>query len=203
MRGLQPRSPSQIARQNRVNVPGLVGAIWQPLYDFQTYANGGVASQRFFSVPRGQGGKTEQDTNMELSGQIPKGQKFDITGIEVAFYPGGTILSAAANEYADDIREVYQNGALDLVIGSRSFCLQAPLGKFPPTAHMEVDAASTAAGESISFAYPIGREYATVNMELVSNQNFSVLLTGLPALPSGVDGRIGVTLNGFLYRNAQ
>lgn len=203
-RGLNvPTSPNQIARQNRVNVRGLSGAIWNPLYDFQTYDAAGVASQRFFSVPAGQGGKTEVDTNMELSGQIPKGQRFLITGIEVAFYPGVSINAAAASDYADDVKTVYETGALTLNIGSKEFAFQGPLIKFPPSSRLEVDSSTTVATDAYVFAAPVGREFATVNMELVSNQNFSVILTGLPALPSTTDGRVGVSLNGYLYRNAQ
>lgn len=206
-RGINVKSPRRAFNQNRVNVPGMSEAIWQPLYDYQTLAAAGANTQRFFIDPVGTGGKTLADTNMELAGQIPKGQAFLITGIQVELYPGVNIGSAAASSFADDIYQVYQDGLLVLQIGSKDFVTQGNLMKFAPVNRLAMNSAvtETAAATTRSYLYATaaGREFAIKDLLLESNQNFSIELRELAALPSGADARIGVTLNGFLYRNAQ
>lgn len=205
-RGLNVKSPQRAFSQNRVNIPGMSEAIWQPLYDYQTLAAAGAATQRFFIDPVGTTGKTLADTNMELAGQIPKGQAFLITGIQVELYPGVNINTQAATAtFADDIYQVYQDGLLVLQIGSKDFVTQGNLMKFAPVNRLAVGAATdgNAAANNVLYASAVGREFAIKDLVLESNQNFSVELRELAALPSGADARIGVTLNGFLYRNAQ
>lgn len=200
-RGLKVKSPNAAFRQNRVNLPNEREAIWQPLYDYQTLAAAGATSQRFFIDPIGSGGKTEADTNMELSGQIPKGQAFLVTGIQVELYPG-VVIASAANDFADDIYDFYKGGYLTFKIGSKEFASQGNLMKFPPVNRLGVSAA-TGNAESYLYSVATGREFEVKDLLLESNQNFNVELNELAAMPSGNDARIGVTLNGFLYRNAQ
>lgn len=208
-RGIRSVSPEGMLKRGRVNIPGMQETIWQPLYDYQTKVAAAVNSQRFFVDPIGTGGKTIADTNMELSGQIPKGQVFMITGIQVELYPGVSINTAAASSYADDIRAFYQAGALKLKIGSKDFVVQGNLMKFPPVNRLATESSvisdSAAAPLIISYQYAVaaGREFAVAGLTLESNQNFSVELLELAALPSGQPARIGVTLNGYLGRNAQ
>lgn len=204
-RGVQAPNPSNAMNKYRVNVPDMIGAIWQPLYDYQTLAAAGAQSQRFFLDPLGgAAGKTQADTNMELSGQIPKGQRFLITGIQCEIYPAGTIADAGAvSDFADDVNAFYAGGFLRLRIGDKSFATQAPLMKFPPVNRLNVHSSIAVQDATIVYAAATGREFATIPLILESNQNFSVELGELAALPSGVDARIGVTLNGYLWRNAQ
>lgn len=206
-RGLTVKSPQSAFAQNRVNLAGYKEAIWQPIYDYQDLAAAGANSQRFFIDPVGTGGKTIADTNMELSGQIPKGQAFLITGIQVELYPGEVIQQDSVSQFADDIYDFYKGGALKLKIGSKDFITQGNLMKFPPVNRMGVDSSvsDTTADTVHSYLYATatGREYAIKDLLLESNQNFSVELLELAAMPSGNDARVGVTLNGFLYRNAQ
>lgn len=209
-RGLpSPGSPQSQFNANRVNLPGYSEVIWNPLYDYQTKSSSATAQQRFFLEPQGgASNKTLVDTNMTLAGQIPKGQAFLITGIEVDFFPGEDPLQEAVdNDFINDVYAFYKTGALILTIGSKDYVQQAPLMKFPPSHRLAVDAAAatTATTTTIEFAYATacGREFAIRDLLLESNQNFNVTLINMPALPSAVDGRVGVTLNGFLYRNAQ
>ena len=61
-------------------------------------------------------------------------------------------------------------------------------------------------GQQIDYAVFAGAIYNIVPLRLISQQNFRVDLVwsnGAVPLPSGVDGRIGVQLNGFRYRLAQ
>lgn len=205
-RGLARPSIRQAFTADRVNIPGKVEALWQPLYDYQTLAATAVATQSFFQVPIGQSSKTIVDTNMDLAGQLPKGQAFQITGIQVEVLPGVTIASTTAdNAFADDVYTVLRTGALELIIGSKSYTTQGNLLKFAPVNRLGgfAAAATTADESSYLYAQSTGREYSVADLLLESSQNFKVNLIGLPALPSTAAGRVGVTLNGFLHRNAQ
>lgn len=211
MRGLKAPNIRNITRRAAVNVPGLAGAVWWPLYDYQTYANAGVSSQQFFAVPKGQAGKTETDTNMELAGNIPAGQRFIVTGVGIDFYPGvepdQVNVGASVNDFANDVYAVMQTGRLKLTIGSKDYINHGSLMKFPPVNRLGHSGAvaTTAAATGLVSAYAsvTGQEFATVDATIMANQNFSVTLYDLAALPSATDARIGVNLYGWLYRNAQ
>lgn len=202
-RGLMAPNVQKAIQEASVNIPGKVETIYQPLYDYQTLAATAVAQQTFFQTPVGQGGKTLADTNMELAGQLPKGQNFLITGIQVEVLPGLDVSQATLNEFANDVYEVTKGGVLVLRIGSKEYVRQGNLMKFPPVNRLGVDAATGLTAESTTYAAACGREFSVVDLLLTSNQNFSVELRDLPALPSAVAGRIGITLNGYLMRNAQ
>lgn len=204
-----------------VNRPGWE-AITATLYDYQAYDTLGHSFLNFFSVPVGQNSKTYSDTNMTLAGQLPKNQEFLIQSIEVQFFPT-TPTSAAqmpaafgAQAIAQIINDVYivtRSGNLNLTIGSKTYLQEAPVGKFPPKTHMCVDAALadvTTAGDNlqsrIAWAYAGGRPYQLTPAPLLlpENQNFAVSLNwpeGAQAITS--DARIGVILDGILYRRSQ
>ena len=55
-----------------VNRKGQYEGIRQSLFDFQVYGAAGQTSLAFFQVPIGQGGKTIDDTNMEIQGALPQ-----------------------------------------------------------------------------------------------------------------------------------
>jgi hypothetical protein len=211
-RGLRnPPSPSQINAEYSVNVPNMSYATYEPLYDYQTKTQAATPEQRFFVDPVGTGGKTIADTNMELSGQIPAGQRFVITGIQVELYPDVAINgTTASNAFLEDVYEFYRNGALILRIGSIEIIRQGNLMKFAPVNRLSgtaaVGVANDATGAAILHSSQVygqaaGREYAVNNIELLANQNFSVSLVNGSALSA--TARVGVTLNGWKYRNAQ
>ena len=149
------------------------------------------------------------DTNLDLDGQISKGKAQLVTGIQVAFYSGATSYVAASNPNVELVNDVYtflQNGTLILKIQSKEYVRQAPLGKFPPVERIAGNTFTYGQGgsdSSVKYAAPCGREFTIRDLLLESNQNFSVELRDLPALPSGIDGRLVVTLNGDSARNAQ
>jgi hypothetical protein len=206
--GLNPDSTKQIFNKSRVNIPGLTEVIYQPFYDYQTLLAAGTTSQRFFQIPVGQAGRTFSDTNMELAGQIPKGQAFEITGVQFEIYPVGataatTINAAVASKFADDVYNVLKGGHLILNIGSKEFIKQGNLFKFPPVNRMWMDSSTTVATDRYVYASGGGRQYQVAPLLLESNQNFGVEIKDIAALPSGNNAKIGVTLNGFLHRNAQ
>jgi len=204
-----------------VTQPGKYEVTRQSLYDFQTYAAAGQTVLTFFQNPIGQSGKTRADTNMENAGQLPAGKNFLITSIEIYLFPGVDIgtegTTIAETEFANDIYTVAKSGYLDLFVLSKSYLTEAPLGRFPPKTNLKVDAANSL---QYSEATPsdaerfMATEYAAFggrpyfidpNITLTSNQNFNVTLNWptAVALPSGQNARIGVVMDGLLYRFAQ
>lgn len=199
-----------------VNRRGQVEAVRQSLYDFQTYAAAGQTELIFFQVPQGQGGKTIDDTNMEIAGSLPRPKEQLIESIEVYFYPGpniGQFGAQAESEFANDVMAVAESGSLDLFIGSKSYLTEAPINRFPPKTRLYgesayADTTTAGANQQIRFDYAAmcGRPYfLDPEIRLIHTQNFNVRLrwNTAVALPSAVDARIGVVLDGVLYRLSQ
>lgn len=197
-------------------------AVRQTLYDYQAYAAAGQSQLSFFQVPVGQSSKTLSDTNMTNAGILPANQAFLVESIEVQFFP--TVPAVAASNpssfgapalaaLVNDSYLVSRTGNLVLTIGSKPYLSEAPLGKFPPKTHFQVHGAqsdSTTAGAAQAtrtvFGFWAGRPYlvSPVKLLLIATQNFSVTLNW----PEGVQAitnpaRIGVVLDGILYRKSQ
>jgi hypothetical protein len=221
-----------------VNRAGQVEGIRQSLYDYAVYATAGTTQISFFQTPQGQGAtsssgavagspKTLADTNMTMAGSLPAPQNFLLESIEVAFEPGSVNTAAtftlqnliAFNAAAaatvggaiNDVNAIRQTGYLNLFIGSKSYLTEAPIGRFPPKAGLQLSAAvasnSATVGELMAASARFGgRPYAVQPpIRLIATQNFSVTLNwpAAVATPSGFNGRIGVILDGYLYRNSQ
>lgn len=199
-------------------------AVRQSLYDFTTYAAAGQSVLNFFATPNGSGGKTLSDTNMTLAGQLPAAQEFLVNSIEIYFRPltpapsASTVDAAvAAPALATHINDSYlvsRTGNLTFTIGSKPYLQEAPLGRFPPKTSFEVDAAvalaTTVAADSIESRIAVsrwtGRPYllSPADLRLTSSQNFSVSLNwpeGVQAIVTAA--RIGIVLDGILYRRSQ
>lgn len=201
-RGLQrPLSPTAQLKRNSVRMPNMVGAIWEPLYDFQTKTAAATTQQAFFQTPIGQNNKTISDTNMKSAGQLPLGNRFAITGIQVDLFPLMDLTGAALSEWANDVQKFYHSGALQLTIGNKDFATQAPLVKFPPVNRLCVETSSGTTAVNSTYAAACGREYATNELYIQANESFSVTLSNMAAISA--DARVGITLNGWLYRDAQ
>lgn len=206
-----------------VNRPGWE-AIRQSLYDFTTYAAAGQTQLTFFALPVGQGGKTLSDTNMTLAGQLPANQEFLVNSIEIYFRPTTPAPSSSTNDpvvaapvlatHINDSYLVSRTGNLNMVIGSKPYLQESPLGRFPPKTDFRVDSAlalaTTVAADSIESRIAVanwgGRPYllSPTDLRIVSTQNFSVTLNwpeGVQAIANAA--RIGVVLDGFLYRRSQ
>lgn len=204
------------ARRFNVNRPGMVEAIWQPLYDFQSYpAAGTTKTFTYFAVPNGQSSKTFEDTNMEMAAALPSPKEMLVTHIEVVFLPGSpiTAIDAAApvlQDYWNDCQVMMKKGYLDFYIGSKSYLTDAPIGKFSNSfrlggvAGMGTGSAGSHATNYASFCGPL---YEITPVKIVANQNFNVTLnfpTTAAISPTQTSAaRLGVILGGFLYRLSQ
>jgi hypothetical protein len=220
-----------------VNRAGQWERIKQGLYDTNLYPTAGQTQLNFFSAPVGFGTsvqqgnaastKSIQDTNMTLAGQIPASQNVLIETIEVNVLPGSSAaaatfamvnpvaFNAAASAgtvfaAASDAAAIYNSGALLLNVGSKNYLTEAPLSKFPPQTHLDVNAAvgntSATTGQTIvQLTRAEGRPYHIDPVRLETGQNFSVQLVWPVAVatPSGFNAQVRVTLDGYLFRASQ
>lgn len=204
-------------RQYAVNRPGQIEAIAEPLYDYQTYPTAGASTLTFFQTPVGSGGATLEDTNMRLAGALPSPQQFLVTNIQVDFRPGvavtttGTAAVQASDNYANDVETILSRGALRFRVGSKDYLTAFPLMKFPPAHRLFGFAgwagfASATDAVNATYAQAGGPVFQCTPILLQSTQNFAITLEwpdGAVATPSGIAGRIGLILGGYLYRNSQ
>lgn len=219
-------SPNQVPNRAQLSKYSVNRAGWeaikQSLYDFTAYPAAGVPSLSFFNSPAGQGGKTLSDTNMTLAGQLPKNQEFLVQSIEIHLFTATPTVAAdmpaayGAQAVASSVNDSYivgRGGNLSFVIGSKPYLQEGPVGRFPPKTHFCVDAAvddATMAGanaqQRIAYAYWSGRPYLLdpAPLLLPENQNFNVTLSwpeGQQAIAN--PARIGIVLDGILYRRSQ
>lgn len=182
-----------------------------------------------FSASSGNAGnpKTLADTNMEGAGQLPAPQGFWNQSIEVQFTPGSSAATvntfvtqvpkasaaqaATLQAGANDFWTVMTTGALLYTIGEKPYLKEAPLMRFPPKAKIEYDVA-LASDISVDLGFvaevmrAAGRPYILdPGLALMTSQNFNVQLLWpvVIATPSTFNGKIQVTLDGWLFRGVQ
>ena len=219
MRGLAPVDISQLQNYN-VNVEGQPLVNWQPLWDYQTYANAGFTGKTlFFQVPVGQGTKTLEDTNMKLGGQLGAPVNMLVTGIESVFRPGVSpvVLAGGVAVTASLLNDLYAvHGArmsVEVTIGDKPWLQEAPLGVFPSQFYLDgpgsaVHYTQAAPADELALAdYAAfrGPMYQIVPWRLISSQTFVLAVNSpaLVALPSGIDARWGFRLHGYRFGLAQ
>lgn len=204
---------AQMRKQFQTSVPNATEGIYQPLYDYQAYAQAGQTSLTFFQVPQGQSSKTIADTNMELAGTLPQGKNFLVQAIEVVFFPGvatGTLTVPTAPAFVQDVYAFSKSGHLQFFIGSKPYLDEAPIGVFGQTFGIEGFAAladSSTAGatgnETIQYAKLMSSVYQITPVTLTSQTNFRVTMDWPTAVGISAAARVGVRLLGTLYRNVQ
>lgn len=210
-------SPEDLLRYD-VNRRGQDEAVRQSLYDFQTYDGAsGQTSLTFYAVPIGQSSKTKADTNMTIAGMLPSPQRFLAQSIEIYFFPGGEIsrnFTAAGDldAWSDDMETFYHSvGHLELTIGSKPYLTEAPFIRFPPKcflkgSHAIAGTYTATAGNFFDMSHAGGRPYFLHPPLLIpSNQNFDIKLNWPTAvsMPSGLNARVGLVMDGLLYRYSQ
>ena len=198
-----------------VNRPGMEEGIFQPLYDYQTYALAGTTSEyQFFQVPQGQGGKTLADTNMDSAGQLPAPKRALVTQVQVVVFPGQDVNASGAIATNmlnwDDVYTLGKAGYLKFFIGSKDYLIDAPLMAFPPSFRLAGGAAvadaTTAAADlhsQLDYATFAGMPYNITPVLLESNQNFRVTLHFPTTTAINANARIGIRLIAWQYRLSQ
>lgn len=171
--------------------------------------------------------KTYADTNMESSGLLPNPKAYLAESIEIILEPGS---SAAANTFAhappnvfavaaaltvlnqiQDVNIIRVSGWLEFYIGSKTYLYEAPLGTFPPKVRMEIDGMIASNSATVAeVGAVVGRwagrpYYLDPPISLASLQNFAMYLKwpGAVATPSGFNARIGIAMDGALFRLSQ
>lgn len=200
-------------RQFKVRQSGNVEAIGWSFYDFTTYAQAGQTSLAFFQVPVGQSSKTLADTNMTLAGQLPSGQAFLIESIEIFLFPSfdpsqSSTTDGVVAEYTNDVIDFAKSGYLTLNIGSKQYIQEAPLGKFPPKTRLYASDAITSTEATLTkftdYAAMCGRPYLLRSPYLLeSSQNFNVTMNWPTAVALSAAARVGISMEGVLYRDVQ
>lgn len=216
--GRIPPALHEVQSKYGVNWQGAKDVIFSPLWDRQVYPLAGVQTMNFFAVQES-GTKTRSDTNMQLAGQLPQPEIFLATGLYVSFASGAPLVkgaqATAANVYtaADDLLAFYESGNLEFRIGTKDYASGAPLGLFPPPYRFSGDFAlsdaTTAAASLLTvagLARVCGDVMAITPIEIPPGQGFGVTLKwpeGVLAMPTGIDGKVGVGLMGYRYRPVQ
>jgi hypothetical protein len=170
------------------------------------------------------------DTNMEQAGSLPNPKSFLVESIELFFEPGSVATAATFTTQVvfsfvavptnqvpisagavNDIEIIRRSGFLQFFIGSKAYLQEAPLGRFPPKTQLTLDAAvasnsATTGAIAATSGKMTGRPYfLNPPVFLAPTQNFNVTINFPVAIatPSGFNARMGVVLDGFLYRQSQ
>lgn len=202
----------------------------QTLYDSAVYPAAGTVQLSFFQTPQGSGvgfgggAKSLSDTNMVLNGQLPTGQMFVASSVEIEFQPTTPTVAAqmpaafgaqAIAQIVNDAYVFWRSGNIQITILQKKYLQEAPLMRLPSQSDFSVQAAvadisTTGASfqSRIAFASAYGPVYSLSpnNLLIPSTTNFIVQLAwpeGLQALPSTNPARTFVRLGGMQARVAQ
>ncbi|MHB8674553.1 MAG: hypothetical protein ACYDAK_12875 [Candidatus Limnocylindrales bacterium] len=171
--------------------------------------------------------KSPADTNLTQAGTLPAPQSFWCSGIEVQIDAGSTATAnlfanavptffAAANAAAasaplNDWVVIARSGTLVFNIMQKTYYQDGPLYRFPQRAAARIDSSiatsSATAGElGVAMPFSTGLPVEFVpGWGIKTTTNFGVTLSwpAVRATASGFNARIGVFLNGWLFRAAQ
>lgn len=181
--------------------------ISQPLWDTVSVAAATATQQvTFFQIPRGGAvGKTLEDTNMVLAGQLPRPQIFHAKA--VSFLVKETVPSAAVWAANPQDYEEILDGVAQVVIGSKVM-LEAPLywlvqGCGPVVQQMTQ--AAGAAGARFTNGLP-GMPYRWFlkhRLQIDENENFRVDCTWETAFNVAIAVDLVMFFDGELIRSVQ
>ena len=193
-------------------------AVDQPLYHLQSYGTAGATLFTFFNTAQtGNFGIT----NMDNQSILPKGKRFMVFGIGVAFLGGqapvqnGTSTTLAS--YLNDARSVIEgSGWIDLTILDKSYLKESPLsrcpagiGLFTGAGGIQATQASAADGlRQVSYGSngvpALGNvRWLSVPIPIPEQVRFSVTANFNTAVTVGTAGTLGVWLLGRMIRVVQ
>ncbi len=172
--------------------------------------------------------KTAADTNLTQTGLLPAPQSFWVDGIEVQVDPGSTATAnlfgnplpsqfnataaAAVTGPTNDHNAIVRSGLLTFSIMQKNYYQEGPLYRFPPRTAVKVSGGVSLAGTN---AQPGEKDVLQPYVEgigvrfdpgygIATTCNFAVLLSWPALVPTAAfNARIGLFLNGWLFRAAQ
>ena len=176
--------------------------------------------------------KSEADTIMTQPGQLPAPQAFWVDGTEICIDPGSTatanlfgnavptlftVASAAASAIAiQDTNNIARTGLVTFNVMQKVQYEDQPIYRFPPRSAVRFDGAlsTTSAAGNVGTVATQSVRNEGIGVRFVpgygikTSSNFNVkiawpALITLAAPGSGFNARIGVILNGWLFRAAQ
>lgn len=185
---------------SRVDVPGKYQVRAQELYDSASITTG-AGSYTYFSTPVGQGGKTLEDTNMVLAGQLPAQNYFYCTGMSLLLIP----TAALATNQVLDLQAAFAAGVIRVEVLSREMYTAAPLGKITApsflTGAISIHGAALDAAASSGFLGVTGDKTEFAPFAIAPTQSFGVTIN-ISAVTLTAPVTSFVYLNGYLAQPA-
>ena len=178
--------------------------ISQPMWDSNTVEAATATNQMtFFQIPRGGAvGKTLEDTNMVLAGQLPRPQVYHVKA--VSFYVK-EFAAVAAGQEPEDFFEVL-DGVAQIIVGAKVM-LEAPLywlvSGFGPVTQFHVSAgAEIFHGTNGLPGHPY-KWFLKHRILIDENENFRVEVTWETAFNHALKMDLMMFLDGELIRSIQ
>ena len=167
--------PKRIASPFSATARPIVEPIVQPMYDRIELATTVVPENQFFAVPRGSGGKTSRDTNMDVASQLPNPKLFLILAQCLQFSE-----NVADTAVFTDLRALLYNGWYQLFIGTKAY-LQINIFALPSNWGIGLSAATAVGGTALTFVTAHGKGPIFKNGEksitIPPQQNFNATLS--------------------------
>lgn len=108
-----------------------------------------VLTQRLFTIPLGQAGKTLADTNLTVAGQIPQGQQLHVNEIFVMYKSAAT----KATTNVQMIYDMFEQSTLSIKLQNKDAMLQVTLQEVLGASSL-IALTPTAAGDNIPLIQP-------------------------------------------------
>jgi hypothetical protein len=167
--------------------------IRQPLYHWKDAPKNGFFKMSFFDSAIGLQGDSDHDTNLFFPNRLPREQRFVIESLQVAVAVDG-VLSAANNVLA------FKLGRFEIIIGAKLYGSYAPIGFFPYFSEDIKPLDELGHFSDIEPVSPVPYSFGPCNLVLEPEQNFMVSLSWKKPVRINAITRIGVILDGQLYR---
>lgn len=193
-------------------VGNLGDVINQPIYDsFNVALNTAFPLTTLFAQPFGQGGKNQNQTNMQLAGQLPPPQKLVIFALRL-FISNDTTIT--------DMNNILRNVLITFTVGVKQYFAGPPLfltagcgAILSAASQVGTAPAGSAVQYSSTNGSPVQQNVFSLTRPIVieSGETFSLVLNPQTAFntqaaatnPPGVGTTIYAILDGELYRQVQ
>jgi hypothetical protein len=167
--------------------------IRQPLYHWKDAPKNGFFKMSFFDSAIGLPGVSDHDTNLFFPNRLPRDQRFVIESLQVAVAVDG-FLGVTNNALP------FKLGRFELIIGAKLYGSYSPIGFFPYFAEDIKPLDELRHFSDIEPVSPVPYSFRQYNLVLEAEQNFMVSLSWKKPVKVPLIKRIGVILDGQLFR---